>query len=205
MKMNFNLVKEVLQKAPSTLESLAKSIPWQQGIDFVKGIKPRTWLLIGSPLLGVVGGVLLRQPKINKLTEQNKKYQSENERLHLLIDGYHEQFVAMRAKVDALQAKEYADQAKEAGESARSVIMYQYAAKEYIELSLRPRGENGVLVLPEKEYNYYIIFKRVLGGEMLEPGDAKKLQNYIYPKYRKQIEGLIEFDFSDLLQSIPVT
>ena len=85
----------------------------------------------------------------------------------------------MKAKVDALQAKEYAEQAKKAGESARSVIMYQYAAKEYVEIWLKPRGDNGVLVLPEKEYSYYQIFKKVLNGEKLEQDDAKKLQNYI--------------------------
>ncbi len=37
---------------------------------------------------------------------------------------------------------------------------------------------------------------------MLDIEDAKKLQIYVYPKYKEQIEGLIEFDFDELLKKL---
>lgn len=194
---------KMAKNAPKAIQQTIKNIPWEKGFTYVKNIKTSTWIALGSGIgIGVAGGALLRQPEINKLSEQVKAGQSEVERLQLIIRGYHEQFVAQKAKLDILQANEYADQAKQEHEDARSIIMYQYAAKEYVEIWLKPRGNNGVLVLPEKEYSYYQVFNKVLNGETLEQDDKKKVQNYIYPKYKKEIEGLVEYDFDELLKKI---
>lgn len=199
MKINTKILLKVINNAPEALQRI-KTIPWERCIVFVKNIKPRTWITLGSGLgLGVAGGVLLRQPEINKLSEAVKKSQSEQERLQLLVQEYHEVFVAIKANKDIIQADEYVEQAKRANEDARSIIMYQYAAKEYIEIGLKPRGDNGILVLPEKEYEYYLTFQKVQNGEKLEQDDAKKIQNYIYPRYKKQIENLVEYDFEELM------
>ncbi len=42
----------------------------------------------------------------------------------------------------------------------------------------------------------------MLNGEKLVRGDAKYLQYYIFPKYKHQIENLIEFDYDGLLAQI---
>ena len=178
-----------------------------QGLNIAKGfartIKPVTWLLLGGALsIGLAGGVLLRQPEINRLSEAAQKAQSEEESLRRLVQAYHDKFVELKASNEVLKAKAFADNAKYNGVDMRAVIMYQYAAQEYIELFTRPQDEQGIRVLSEKEYNYYQIFKKVVGGKRLDEEDAKKLQNYIYPKYKKEIEGLIEVDFEALMKQI---
>ena len=178
-----------------------------QGLNIAKGfartIKPGTWLLLGGVLsFGLAGGVLLRQPEINRLSEAAQKAQSEVESLRRLVQAYHDKFVELKASNEVLKAKAFEDNAKYNGVDMRAVIMYQYAAQEYIELFTRPQDEQGIRILSEKEYNYYQIFKKVVGGERLDEEDAKKLQNYIYPKYKKEIEGLIEVDFEALMKQI---
>ena len=201
--MNINTLIELAKKAPSALGNAARQIPVQDAVRFFKGIKPSTWIILGSGItIGVAGGVLLCQPVINKQSDQINADQTEMERLHTVIQGYHDLYQATKDKLDALQAKEYADNAKKEGENLRAVVMYQYATKEYIELCLRPRDENGIPDWSPKESSYYVIFKKVVHGETLEREDAKKLQNYIYPKYQKEIEDLIEFDFSALMQQV---
>ena len=201
--MNFNSLLKFAKTAPSTICNAAKQIPVQNAIRFVKGIKPSTWIILGSGIsIGVAGGVLLCQPEINKLSDQINANQTEMERLHTVIQGYHEVFQATRDKLDVLQAKEYADNVKIEGKNIRAVVMYQYATKEYIELCLRPRDENGIPNWTPKESSYYVIFKKVVNGETLEREDKKNLQNYVYPKYKKEIEDLVEFDFSALLQKL---
>ena len=198
--MNSNTIKIFIKNAPRTFNEVAKRIPWQNAVKIIK--KPSTWIFLSGGLIGVAGGVLLRQPEVNKLSEEIQKSHSEIERLQVIVQSYHEEFVRMQANVDILKAKGFAEDAKKESENGRACIMYQYAAKEYIELCLRPRDDRGVLVLPEKEYNYYLIFQKVMNGDMLEKEDAKNLQNYVYPKYKKEIEGLIEFNFDELLKKL---
>ena len=201
------LVNSILWQSAAEMKNISKSfytvgksIPWQSAVEIVK--ESSTWFFLSGGLIGIAGGALLRQPEVNKLSEEVKKSQSEIESLHTIVQSYHEGFVRMQAEVDTLKAKGFAEEAKKESENGRAYIMYQYAAKEYIELCLSPRDDRGVLVLPEKEYQYYLIFRKVINGETLEKEDAKKLQNYVYPKYKQEIEGLIEFNFDGLLKKL---
>lgn len=205
--MNSNKINAVIKEANNMISEVAnivservKRIPLKSVGEIIK--KPWMWVTVSASLIGVAGGVLLRQPEINKLSEEVRKSHSEIERLHIIVQSYHEEFVRLQAKVNILKTKGFAEDARKESENGRASIMYQYAAKEYIELCLRPRDDRGVLVLSEEENHFYFIFKKVINGEMLEREDAKKLQNYVYPKYEQEIEGLIEFNFNGLLKKL---
>ena len=53
--------------------------------------------------------------------------------------------------------------------------------------------------MPEKQYEFYNIFKNVVNGKTLNEQDSAKLQNYIYPKYKEEIEGMVEPQLNELL------
>ncbi len=195
------LANNIAKNAPKILNGAINNPIVQTVWNAIK--KPSTWAIFGGGLfLGGAGMYLLRQPEVNELKDEAKKAQSEVERLQIVINSYHNQFIALKVKLEALEAKSAADTAKQGIEDSRTLIMYQYATKEYIELCLRPRDEDGSFALPETEYYFYKIFKRVLNGEKLDLEDAKKLRNYILPKYQKKIENLVEFDFSALMQQL---
>lgn len=56
--------------------------------------------------------------------------------------------------------------------------------------------------MPEKQYEFYHLFKNVINGEQLNDPDAEKTQEYIYPKYQNEIEELIELDLRELLERL---
>ena len=95
--------------------TVGKSIPWQSAVEIVK--ESSTWFFLSGGLIGIAGGVLLRQPEVNKLSEEVKKSQSEIERLHTIVQSYHEGFVRMQGEVDTLKAKEFAKEAKKESEN----------------------------------------------------------------------------------------
>ena len=197
------LAKNIAKNAPKILNNAINSPLIQTTWNAIKNVKPSTWAIFGGGIfLGGAGMYLLRQPEVNELKDEAKKAQSEVERLQIVIRSYHNQFIALKVKLEALEAKTAADAVKQGVEDSRTLIMYQYATKEYIELCLRPRDVDGSFALPEKEYYFYKIFKRVLNGEKLDLEDAKKLRNYVLPKYQKEIEDLVEYDFSALMQQL---
>ena len=192
--MNGNTIKAIIGKLPKLAKEGIKRFPWRKTIDYAK--KPSTWgVLVG----GIAGGGMLRQPKVNKLKKEVRVAHSREERLQVIIRRYHEEYVIMKAKMEVLQAQNNVDEAKKNEEYGRSLIMYQYATKEYIEICLKTRNDRGKRNLSEKELKHYRVFQRVLYGEKLAQEDAISIQKYIYPKYKRQIDGLIEFDFDELL------
>lgn len=164
----------------------------------LKKIKPETWakLAIGATG-GVIIGALIRQPEINKLKNIDKKALSENERLHLLIKSYHEEFHELKTRFEALKAYQLGEHIREYGDLL-SYVMYLYAAKEYIELS-RKTNDNKPIILPEAAKEFYSAFKSVINGKKLSPKDEKAIKEYIYPKYKKEIESLKECSFDEIL------
>lgn len=183
--MNSNMVKSFLSNL------------WRKMLDHAQ--KPSTWLFLGG---GIAGGALIRQPKVNKLKKEVRAARSSEKRLKAIIYDYHEAFIVTKAKMEVLQAKNNIDEAKKKERYGRSLILYQYATKEYIEICLKTRYTHGKDNLSVKEINHYRIFQRVLNGEELVQEDARSIQNYIYPKYKRQIDGLIEYDFGNLLEQM---
>lgn len=209
IKIDFELFETIIkisEGASNTFVTSLKSIQWDsliENVKMVKRIKPTTLMAwSGGVGMGLAGGVLICQPQIDSLGEEVKKGQSEAERLQNIIRRYHEQFIGLKAKLETLQTKEYIEQAKQDKKDIRSVVMYQYAAKEYIGICLRQKGDDGEQSISEKENSFHLIFQKVLNGEKIGNDDARKIQNYVYPKYKKEIDNLIEVDFDELLKAI---
>lgn len=178
-------------------EQIIKKIDLSVIPNTLKKIKPETWAKIAIGAAGgVVLGALIRQPEINRLKNADKKALSENERLRLLIKSYHEEFHELKTRFEALKAYQLGEHIREYGDLL-SYVMYQYAAKEYIELS-RKTNANKQVVIPEESEVFYFAFKEVINGKKLSSKHAKAIKEYIYPKYKNEIESLKECSFDDI-------
>lgn len=202
----FETVMKLSARMSNTILTSMKSFPLDgivENVKMVKKVKSTTLMTFGSGIgIGLAGGVLIRQPEIDLLNEEVRRGQSEAEKLQTIIQGYHKQFIGLKAKLETLQTKEYAEQAKLDDANIRSIVMYQYAAKEYIGICLRQKGDDGEQSISEKEKNFHLIFQKVLNGEKIGNDDAWKIYNYVYPKHKKEIDNLIEVDFGELLKAI---
>lgn len=122
--------------------------------------------------------------------------------LHIIIRFYHEEFLRIQSENEAMKALAFGNAAKEEGIDGKPYVMYLYAAKEYIFLNNQPRNEKGAILLQKDEYDFFNAFRTVINGGQLKEQEEKNLQNYIYPKYQGEIEGLIEPDFDFLLHQL---
>lgn len=184
------------------LEPILKKIDFSKIPITLKKIKPETWAKIAIGAAGgIVLGALIRQPEINKLKNVDKKALDENERLRLLIKSYHEEFHELKTRFEALKAYQLGEHIREYGDLL-SYVMYQYAAKEYIELS-RKTDVNKKIIIPEESKEFYFAFKEVINGKKLSSKHAKAIKEYIYPKYKNEIESLKECSFDEIWDHKP--
>ena len=166
--------------------------------DALRKIKPDTWAKLG---LGAAGGValgtLIRQPEINKEKATNKRTQDENARLQALIVSYNEQFVEQKRKLEALKVYQFISHMKEYGNMI-SCLTYQYGAREYIILLDGPKRW-GKLKIPREATDFFNAFQKVVDGKDVSKTEGDAIKNYIYSKYKKEIESLQECDFHEVM------
>lgn len=150
-----------------------------------------TLLALGG---GAVIGYLARQPEINRLKKQIQLLQKENERLRSCIDAQNRTILEYKVRYNALKAWQFSEKRK-VGSSARSRVMQQCCLMEYLEISItKVQGKE----LSEEMLVFYNIYELMLSGKenTLTVNEFRVLKNYIYCRYRSEIETLTPPDIS---------
>lgn len=165
---------------------LLKNVPWTEVLK---------WIGIIGTAYGF--GVLSMQPEISNLKESNEEKQNENERLRYAVAKLNSCVDTQQKKIEALKAYQFTEKAKSAAE-LRSVIITQYATKEYIEIAIKKSNGNN-LSFDDKKFS--LTFEKILNADYTED-DAKFVENFVIPKYKQKIDNLIEFDCTSLLEKL---
>ena len=153
---------------------------------------------LGAILLFFVG-FFARQPAINKLKKQVKQLQKETERLNQLRDAQHRELGELLIKYKALGALQFKKKSVEK-ENIQGLLIYQYGAKEYLGM-LIDSVKHGI-EMPKEAIGFFKAFDKVIDGEKVSDSDWKKIKEYIFVKHRKDIDGLVECDYTDLIKEL---
>ena len=85
-------------------------------------------------------------------------------------------------------------------ENIQGLLIYQYGAKEYLGM-LIDSVKHGI-EMPKEAIGFFKAFDKVIDGEKVSDSDWKKIKEYIFVKHRKDIDGLAECDYTELIKEL---
>jgi hypothetical protein len=153
---------------------------------------------LGAILL-FFAGFFARQPTINNLKKQVKQLQKETERLNQLRYAQHREIGELLIKYKALGALQFKKKSLEK-ENIKGLLIYQYGAREYLGL-LIDSVKHGIEI-PKQAIGFFKAFDKVIDGDKVSDSDRKKIKEYIFVKHHKDIDGLRECDYTDLITEL---
>lgn len=137
---------------------------------------------------GLVGGVLLRQPEIDRLKAQVKLLQSEIIRLKSIIEEQQRQIKELKLRYDTINFLRVFEKQRLAA-NLKSQILYLYSFKEYLALSMqRSNGQK----IPSAQHKFLHIYELLTTGNdaQVNDNDFDYMIEYIENKYSDAIESM---------------
>jgi len=156
-------------------------------------------ILIFSSIAGILVGMFIRQPKINKLKKQVQSLQEKNTQIYNMREQQQQQLNEMFIKYQAFKIGHRKDKLK-CKENIKGLLVYQYASKEYLTI-LIDRVKNNKKI--EKEaLPFFNAFEQFIDGKDVTKKDGKIIKAYITKKYGTEIDELKECDYGYLIDEM---
>ncbi|MBQ9979342.1 MAG: LapA family protein [Clostridia bacterium] len=156
-------------------------------------------LLALFTFLGVIFGLLLMQPKINKLRKQVKNLQENTERLLELERKHNNDFANLLLQYKGLKALQIKKKT-EMKEKMRETLVLEYGLKEYLDILYKRVKEK--VELSQDEIKFYKSYDNVVEGNKLSRSDMEHIRKFIIDKYAINIDKLIECDCSESINRL---
>ena len=156
-------------------------------------------VLIASTLAALFTGILIRQPKINKLKKQVQSLQAKNIQLYEMREQQQQQINEMFIEYQAFKIGHHKEKLK-CKENIKGLLVYQYASKEYLTL-LIDRVKNNKKI-DKDALPFFSAFEQFIDGKDVSEKDAEIIKDFIVNKYGSEIEKLKECDYGYLLEEI---
>lgn len=156
-------------------------------------------VLIASTLAAFFAGMLIRQPKINKLKKQVQTLQEKNIQLYEMREQQQRQINEMFIKYQAFKIGHHKEKLK-CKENIKGQLIYQYASKEYLTI-LIVRVKNNKKI-DRSALPFFNAFEQFIDGKDVSEKEAGIIKDYIVKKYGSEIEKLKECDYDYLIEEI---
>ena len=143
-------------------------------------------------------GALSRQPEINKYRGEKqietKMLIEENVRLRYAVKRLNNAVEILHNKINGINAYRFTEKAK-LSEGLKGCIFYQYATKEYLEISIRKSLDE---TINPTEVKFVNAFNNILNNKYSQ-NDGKYIEQFIKPKYIEEITNNVEYDCLPLI------
>ena len=152
------------------------------------------WLLLPFTLIaGVFAGIMIRQPKINKLKKAVSTLQKQLATLQDKMIGYQKSFDNLLLQYKGLKVMQLKKKADMKGKIEENLIL-QYGMKAYINLLLD--GVKNGKKLENNELLFYKSFDNVIEGKKIWQKDLENIKSFVVSKYRGKIQSLMPCECS---------
>jgi hypothetical protein len=145
-------------------------------------------ILVGAG--GLIAGMLVRQPEINRLKKQVKLLQAEIARLQIVLKEQTRQVSELKIRYNAIKSLHFLEKRK-VGKITRGTVIFQYAWREYLELTIHMARAGKPT---EEEKHFFVIFETLISENDVGLVEKLFLKNYIASKYDHQIRNLIPLE-----------
>lgn len=148
---------------------------------------------------GVVAGILIRQPEINKLQSQVQCLQKDIEQLENVIEEQNAEIAEMIVNYRALKIYQILKR-QHLRDSIQDKLICQYAANDY--LSLLISCINPEIKMTKDEIHFYKTYTKMLSDDQIDADEIEILRPIILDKHSHEIKNLVECDPRPTLNKI---
>lgn len=156
------------------------------------------WWIAAGIATGFLTGAASRQPEINKLKNEVKRLQEQVEQLQALIEEQNQTINRLKYEYKALRATHFFEK-RRVQRRIKGVIIFQYAYREFIELSImQAKNKN----LSQEERTFYNVFDSMIKGNEVSVAEKGVVKIYVEQKYQYEVNHLIELQPEQLTSSL---
>jgi hypothetical protein len=148
--------------------------------------------------VGLIAGLLGRQPEVNRLKRQVQLLQEEIERLSLIIEEQNRQIGELKLRFSALKGYAFVEKMKTECD-VRGIILHQCAYREWMELTFSQAHEK---VATQEELRFYNLYEALLRGAEVDKRQVAEIRDYIYKRYEYELKQMKAPDMEKTLAMI---
>lgn len=148
---------------------------------------------------GVVIGILVRQPEINKLQNQVEMLQADVSELESVVEEQNNEIAQMLVNYKALKIYQFF-QRRQMKDSIQEQLICQYAAADYLNLLLDcvSAGKK----MNAEEIRYYKMYGKMLEDNQIDDCELETLRPIILERHGSEIERMQECDLRTVFERI---
>ena len=165
-------------------------------------MKPPLIAAIGGALgagAGLIVGVLIRQPEINKLKRQVKSLQAQVDALQEAVGAQKEEIAALLLKLKTLKIHQVI-RSHEIKNEIREALLVQYASKDYLQLLLE--CAKGAHQMDKDDVRFYSAYNKLLAEKKLSNNERSCINSYVSERHQAELSSLRECDVQPTLDEI---
>lgn len=165
-------------------------------------MKPPLIAAIGGILgagAGLVAGVLIRQPEINKLKKQVKSLQAQTAALQDAVAAQKEEIAALLLKLKSLRIYQVVKK-HEIKNEIREALLVQYASNDYLRLLLETA--KGTHQMDESDIRFYKAYNKLLAEKKLSDKEKSCIDAYVQERHQSELSSLQECDMQPVIDEI---
>lgn len=148
---------------------------------------------------GVVIGVLVRQPEINKLQKQVKILQADVSELENVVEEQNSEIAQLLIRYKSLKIYQFS-QRRQVKDNIQEQLICQYAAADYLNLLLDCASSGKKM--SADEIRYYKMYGKMLEDNQIDDNELEVLRPIILEKHGSEIDRMQECDLRAVFERI---
>ena len=138
---------------------------------------------------GLVAGLLIRQPEINRLHKQIESLQENNEKLKNALKDEKEKITELFVKYKALGFFRFIKK-REVKDNIQLHLVFQYATSDYLNILIDFASSGAKM--SDEEVKFYHSYEKIIDDGIIEAKELESIKDYILLKHYDDIRKLKE-------------
>lgn len=148
---------------------------------------------------GVIAGVMIRQPEVNKLQKQVKVLQSDIFALKNVVEEQNGEIAQLMLQYKALSVFQISKR-REMRQSIQDQLVCQYAARDYLTLMFECATSDRKMT--KDEIVFFKTYGRIIADNVIDDSEVEQLCPLVYAVHGSEIDALQECDAMPVLDMI---
>lgn len=148
---------------------------------------------------GVIAGVMIRQPEVNKLQKQVKILQSDISALKNVVEEQNAEITELMMRYKALSIFQISKK-REMKQELKEQLVCQYAARDYLTLMFECATADRKMT--KDEIVFFKTYGKIIADNVIDDFEVEQLRPLVYAVHGPEIDSLQECDALPVLDMI---
>lgn len=150
-------------------------------------------------MAGLITGILIRQPEINKLQKLVKRLQKEIDRLEQAVQEQNDEIAALMVEYRALKIYQFSRR-KELREGIQDELVFQYATADYLNLLLD--YVNADVEMTKDDIRFYETYGKMIAEKPIDYKEKQFIRDYVRARHSLEIDRLEQCETQPVISRI---